>query len=149
MLESPECTEENVKDFVTSHFFLKKLRLYKDIMVLNRYSVVEPSTYSDGSDSKQLKMDIQTYNDYKNADIKTYLIDQINDMLFNLKNNAKMIRLIIKSFKFVYRLVYKHILNEIIINSKDCLIDLLNELPEILPYFHHDLTEEERKDGLY
>lgn len=118
-------------------------------MVLNRYSVVEPSTYSDGSDSKQLKMDIQTYNDYKNADIKTYLIDQINDMLFNLKNNAKMIRLIIKSFKFVYRLVYKHILNEIIINSKDCLIDLLNELPEILPYFHHDLTEEERKDGLY
>lgn len=74
--------------------------------------------------------------------MKTYLIDQINDMLFNLKNNAKIIRITIKIFKFVYRLLYKNILKEIIINAKDSLIDLLNELPELLPYFHLDLTEE-------
>ena len=61
-------------------------------------------------EAKQLKIDIQTYHQYKNLDIKTLLIDQINDMLFNLKNNAKIIRIIIKNFKFVFRLVYKEIL---------------------------------------
>lgn len=29
LISKPECTEENVKDFVCSHFLLKKLKLYK------------------------------------------------------------------------------------------------------------------------
>lgn len=118
--------------------------------MLNRFSIIEPSSLSDGTnENKQLKIDIQHYYQYKNVDVKTSLIEQIYDMLFNLKNNAKIIRITIKIFKFVYRLVYKQLLNEVILTAKECLIDLLNELPEILPYFHHDLTDEERKEGLY
>ena len=50
-------------------------------------------------------------------------------MLFNLKNNAKIIRLVLKNFKFHYRLIYKDILADIITTAKDNLMDLLNELP--------------------
>lgn len=50
-------------------------------------------------------------------------------MLFNLKNNAKIIRMVIKHFKFIYRLIYKDLLQDIIVNARDNLIELLNELP--------------------
>ena len=64
-------------------------------------------------------MDIQQYYFYRNIDIKAFLIEHISDMLFNLKDNAKSIRIIIKTFKFVYRLIYKQIIEEIIIASKE------------------------------
>lgn len=80
--------------------------------MLNRLSLINPSDLSEGTnEGKQLKIDIQQYYHYKNVEMRTYLIDQINDMLFNLKNNAKIIRTTIKIFKFVFRLVYKQILN--------------------------------------
>lgn len=71
---------------------------------------------------KQLKIDVHNYFHYKNSEVKTFLIDLINDMLFNLKNNAKIIRLVIKHFKFIYRLIYKEILQDIIVNARDNLI---------------------------
>ena len=80
----------------------------------------------DGSEIKQMKMDIQQYYFFKNLDVKTYILDQINEMLINFKNNAKIIRMTIKDFKFVYRLIYPEILEEIIIFAKDNLINLLN-----------------------
>ena len=70
-------------------------------------------------------------------------------MLFNLKNNAKIIRIILKNFNFIYRLIYPKLLEDIITTSKEHLIDLLNEMPEILPYAYHDLSEDERKENLY
>jgi len=73
-----------------------------------------------------MKIDVHNYFYYKNADVKVFLLDLINDMLFNLKNNAKIIRIVLKNFKFHYRLVYKEILADIIITAKDNLIDLLN-----------------------
>jgi len=73
-----------------------------------------------------MKIDIQQYYFFKNLDVKTYILDQINEMLINFKNNAKIIRMTIKDFKFVYRLIYPQILEEIIISAKDNLINLLN-----------------------
>jgi hypothetical protein len=85
-----------------------------------------PEESGDGSEIKQMKMDIQQYYFFKNLDVKTYILDQINEMLINFKNNAKIIRMTIKDFKFVYRLIYPEILEEIIIFAKDNLINLLN-----------------------
>lgn len=81
------------------------------------------------TENRSLKIDIQQYYLFKNSDIKTYLIEQISDMLFNFKNNAKIIRIIIKQFKFAYRIIYKEILEEIISASKEELVNLLNEIP--------------------
>lgn len=85
-----------------------------------------PEESGEGSEIKQMKMDIQQYYFFKNLDVKTYILDQINEMLINFKNNAKIIRMTIKDFKFVYRLIYPEILEEIIISAKDNLINLLN-----------------------
>ena len=85
-----------------------------------------PEESGDGSEIKQMKMDIQQYYFFKNLYVKTYILDQINEMLINFKNNAKIIRMTIKDFKFVYRLIYPEILEEIIIFAKDNLINLLN-----------------------
>lgn len=70
-------------------------------------------------------------------------------MVFNLKNNAKTIRIIVRHFKFTYRLIYRELLEEIIKTAKDEVINLLNEIPELLPYVHSDLNQEELKSGLY
>lgn len=75
---------------------------------------------------KQLKIDIQQYYFFKNLDVKVYILDQINEMLVNFKNNAKIIRMTIKDFKFIYRLIYPQILEEMIVSAKDNLINLLN-----------------------
>ena len=88
-------------------------------------------------------MDIQQYYYYKNMDLKAFLIEQISQMLFDLKDHAKSIRIAIKHFKFIYRLIYQEIIEEIIIASKEELIHLLDEIPEILPYFHTDLNDDE------
>jgi hypothetical protein len=85
-----------------------------------------PEETGDGGEVKQMKIDIQQYYFYKNLDVNTYILDQINEMLINFKNNAKIIRMTIKDFKFVYRLIYPQILEQIIISAKDNLINLLN-----------------------
>ena len=126
LVNSPTCNEEHLRDFVSSHFLLKKLKVYKQIAAMDRLSVIEQSDLQDGSNLKQLKIDVHNYFYYKNADIKAFLLDLINDMLFNLKNNAKIIRLVLKNFKFLYRLTYKDILADIISIAKDNLMDLLN-----------------------
>jgi hypothetical protein len=69
--------------------------------------------------AKALKIDIQQYYQFKNMDIKTYLVEEIGEMVNNFKNNAKIIRIILKKFKFVYRIIYKDLLEEIISVSKD------------------------------
>jgi len=52
-------------------------------------------------------------------DIKAYLVEEIGEMVNNFKNNAKIIRIMLKKFKFVYRIIYKDLLEEIINVSKD------------------------------
>ena len=94
-------------------------------------------------------MNIQQYYYYKDMDIKSFLVEQINDMLFNFKNNARIIRMIIKHFKFSYRIIYSDLLKEIVIAAKDELVNLLNEIPELLPYVHRDLNEHELRDKIY
>jgi hypothetical protein len=126
-LHSSTCNEEHIKDFVTSHFLLKKLKVYKDIAALDRMSLIEQSMIEESSNNfKQLKIDVHNYFHYKNIDIKGLLTELISEMVFSLKNNAKIIRLTIKNFKFIYRLIYKEILEDIIHNVKESLIDLFN-----------------------
>lgn len=71
-------------------------------------------------------MDVQHYYFFKNAEVRSFLVDQISDMIFNLKNNAKVIRIIIRHFKFTYRLIYRDLLEDIIRTAKDEVINLLN-----------------------
>jgi hypothetical protein len=74
---------------------MRKLNLYKEIHALERESFLltdSPTT----SEHKLLTIDIQSYNLFKNVDIKNLLVEQIVDLLFNYKNNGKIIRLIIK-----------------------------------------------------
>jgi hypothetical protein len=94
-------------------------------------------------------MDVQHYYFFKNADVRSFLVDQIADMLFNLKNNAKVIRIVIRHFKFTYRLIYRDLLEEVLKTAREEVINLLNEIPELLPYIHSDLNGEELKSGLY
>ena len=44
------------------------------------------------------------------------------------------IRLLLINFKFVFRTIYKEILETIILGAKNKLIILLREIPEILPF---------------
>lgn len=57
-----------MKDFISSHFLLKKLKVYKDIAALDRLSILDQSGFDEGNiTSKQLKIDVHNYFHYKNA----------------------------------------------------------------------------------
>lgn len=42
--------------------------------------------------------------------------------------------MMLRSFKFVYRVIYKEVLEEIIKLCKGKLVGLLSQVPEMLPY---------------
>lgn len=46
------------------------------------------------------------------------------------------LRIFLKSFRFIFRIIYKQLLEDIISASKSNLIKLLENFPEILPYKH-------------
>jgi hypothetical protein len=46
------------------------------------------------------------------------------------------IRIFLKSFRFIFRIIYKQLIEDIISTSKGNLIKLLENFPEILPYKH-------------
>ena len=119
------CSEEDLQDFVCSHFLMEKLKLFKDISVFDVYSSIMPN---EGEDNVRLslKMNIQEYYHYKDMEIKTFLIEQITEMLFNFKNNARIIRMVIKHFKFSYRIIYPALLREVVFAAKEELINLLS-----------------------
>ena len=56
---------------------MKKLRLYKELVVMQRFSIIDSSIIENSSngDQQQLKIDIQKYHYFKNLDIKAYLIE--------------------------------------------------------------------------
>ena len=149
-VEAVDCCEEDLQDYVCSHFLMKKLKLFKDISVFDTYSSIMMNEEGAGDTIKlSLKMNIQQYYHYKDMDIKAFLVEQITDMLFNFKNNARIIRMIIKHFKFNYRIIYPALLTDIVAAAKDELVNLLNEIPELLPYVHRDLNEHELRDKIY
>jgi hypothetical protein len=104
---------------------MRKLKLYREINVVERMSSIVHSEDSRG-ETRSVKMDVQHYYFFKNAEVKSFLVDQIADMLFNLKNNAKVIRIVIRHFKFTYRLIYRQLLEDIIKTAKEEVINLLN-----------------------
>ena len=61
------CSEEDLQDFVCSHFLMEKLKLFKDISVFDVYSSIMPN---EGEDNVRLslKMNIQEYYHYKDMD---------------------------------------------------------------------------------
>lgn len=124
-IEGVDCCEEALQDFAASHFLMRKLKLYREINVVERMSSIVYSEDSRG-ESRSVKMNVQQYYFFKNAEVKSFLVDQIADMLFNLKNNAKVIRIVIRHFKFTYRLIYRPLLEDIIKNAKEEVINLLN-----------------------
>lgn len=67
--------------------------------------------------------------------IKTQLITHINQFCHEgIKNVSKNIRFLLRNFRFVFRIVYWNLLEEVISNANLKLLELLKEFPELLPY---------------
>jgi hypothetical protein len=82
-----------------------------------------------------LLINIQQYYEYKDFDIKNYLVEKIVDFcMYDKGNKDAEIRMMLRSFKFIYRVIYKEILEEIIKLCKGKLTILLKHIPEILPF---------------
>lgn len=89
---------------------------------------------SQQEENSMFMITIQEFYEYKNFDVKGYLIDQVNMFCQDRKNTITKIRLILRAFRFVYRVIYRELLEEIILNAKSSLLALLQAVPEILPF---------------
>ena len=56
-------------------------------------------------------INIQSFYEYKNLDIKGYLIDHVNMFCVDKKNTIHKIRLILRAFRFIYRVIYRELLD--------------------------------------
>ena len=54
--------------------------------------------------------------------------------VYDKESKIVEIRMMLRSFKFIYRVIYKEILEEIIKMCKVKLIVLLKHIPELLPF---------------
>lgn len=52
------------------------------------------------------------------------------------------IRIFLKSFRFIFRIIYRQLLQDIVSTTKSSLIKLLENFPELLP-FNHILKEDD------
>lgn len=69
-------------------------------------------------------------------EIKSELISLVNQFCHEGKKNlSRNIRFLLRNFKFVFRIIYYQLLDEIIKTAKSKLLDLLTEIPELLPYY--------------
>ena len=86
-----------------------------------------------------LTIDIQQYFNCSNMDLKTYFLELAFKLCFEEKNLSAELRLLLRSFRFPLRIIYKELLADLIVQSKHKLINFLKAIPEILPYEHSDL----------
>jgi len=57
--------------------------------------------------SSLFMINIQSFYEYKNLDIKGYLIEHVNMFCNDKKNTIHKIRLILRAFRFIYRVIYR------------------------------------------
>jgi hypothetical protein len=72
---------------------------------------------------------IQQFYEYKNFDIKGYFIDHVNMFCQDKRDAVMKMRLILRTFKFVYRVIYRQLLDDIIVNAKTNLLAFLQAIP--------------------
>lgn len=75
------CRESSIKNYIKSHFFLRKLEFFRDFQVLTRGSFDE----DDDSEKKSLTIDIQQYFNCFNSELKSYFLEHA----FKLINEDK------------------------------------------------------------
>lgn len=78
-------------------------------------------------------INIQDYCNLKEAEIKQLVLGYISNYLFNDKGTALEIRLILQHFRFVYRYIYRELIEEMLKLAKGEIVRLLEAVPELLP----------------
>lgn len=126
----PSCTKEHIKNYLISHTLIRKLQLYKYLIIDEKN---QGKTITEDPNGKLL-INIQNYNYFKTIDIKTLLYEMIGRYCNEDKDEIMKIRIIIKLFKFALRKEYQEILTQIIANTKKKFLKLLEAVPELLPY---------------
>jgi hypothetical protein len=83
-------------------------------------------------------------------EIKEFVLEKINSFLFSGKNTVHQIRVILNHFRFVYRYIYRDLLDKIIKTSKNELRKILEAIPELLPIETEFIKKNENhQDFLY
>ena len=70
----------------------------------------------------------------KELNIQDHLIELMKELCFEKKEVAYKIRLILSTFKFHLRMIYPTLLQKTITALGAKFLNLLEEIPEILPY---------------
>ncbi len=96
-----------VKEFLTSHFLLRKLEAYRDITLAEKKTT---KVKDEEEESDTLKINIQNYNKYSKADIKTLFLQLIHEYCIEGKDVLIHIRIFLKLFRFIFRIIYKQLL---------------------------------------
>jgi hypothetical protein len=90
--------------------------LFRDIELhrkkLKKKSTIHLDNMNDEEDDNtKLLINIQQYYEHKEFDVKNYFVEKIIDLCLYDKDSRKMeIRMMIRNFKFLYRVIYQEIL---------------------------------------
>lgn len=138
---------EEFKNYLTSHFLIRKLELFKEIRLYEKKSGKIKLTESEKNDKSKDKLliNIQEYTNAIGMDIKAYLIELIYNFIKYKKDLITEIRIVIKKFKFALLSIYDDLLKTIVNTAKEDLLFLLTNIPELLPFTHSasDVNHEE------
>lgn len=121
------CTEEAAMEYLTSHFLRRKLDMFKDIQLMERY---ERESETGVEEKEGFKMSIREYQNYKSMEIKEEVLSLVQQFCYEEKKSAsRNIRFLLRNFKFVFRIEYYDLLEKIIKTAKGELLTLLMEIP--------------------
>lgn len=65
------CTEDSIKNFIKSHFFLRKLEFFRDSQILARKNM----EIDVDDDKKGLSIDVQQYFNCINSELKSTFLE--------------------------------------------------------------------------
>jgi hypothetical protein len=86
-------------------------------------------------------INIQQFSEYKNFDIKGFFVENITSFCIDKKDVINQLRMIMRMFKFTFRVFYRQVLTEIIKVAKSNLLPLLQAMPELLPHINSYIEE--------
>jgi hypothetical protein len=123
-------------NYISSHFFKRKLEMLRDLELIDKF---EKERQTGEQLNETLKITIRQYQELKAMEIRSQLIAYINQFCHeNVQDMPVKIRALLRGFRFVFRVIYESLLEEIIQVANAKLLDLLREFPEILPYSSSD-----------
>lgn len=143
LFSNSNCNEKAIKNYLISHFLLRKLIYFKHINLDNPHCIKTAAVANERGEEETARIfviDIQQYVQTVTFELKSHFVEYVGRLCFEDKPVEQHLRIFLREFRFPLRVMYAQLLETLILHAKNRLLTFLKAVPEILPYDNLELS---------